>query len=193
MRIRQWICFFSWKKMSPSPTLPFCMKTWRQVDEAYYSRISSIFLGEFFVSFWKFQPSLRKSTKFVFEFCGLDSTGKLAPVDIGTLSCFNQDFLRFFARAPCPFLTTMLSRKTFRHFYVKEKFGGNPFAFAFSKSSCRLFSVGIPSWMGFSRPQLTAVPGLFGWESLNGWDFLGHNLLLSQAFFGGNPLMDGIF
>jgi hypothetical protein len=35
--------------------------------------------------------------------------------------------------------------------------------------------------MGFSRPQLVAVSGLFGWESLSGWDFLGHNLLLSQA------------
>jgi hypothetical protein len=29
--------------------------------------------------------------------------------------------------------------------------------------------------------------------SLCGWDLLGHNLLLSQASFGGNPLMDGIF
>jgi hypothetical protein len=47
--------------------------------------------------------------------------------------------------------------------------------------------------MGFSGPQLAAVPSLFGWESLNGWDFLGHNLLLSQASFGGNPLMDEIF
>jgi hypothetical protein len=53
--------------------------------------------------------------------------------------------------------------------------------------------VEIPSWMGLSGPQLAAVPGFFGWESLNGWDFLGHNLLLSQASFGGDPLMDGIF
>jgi hypothetical protein len=37
--------------------------------------------------------------------------------------------------------------------------------------------------MGFSRPQLVVVSGLFRWESLNGWDFLGHNLLLSQASF----------
>jgi hypothetical protein len=35
--------------------------------------------------------------------------------------------------------------------------------------------------MGFSRPQLVAVSDLFRWESLDGWDFLGHNLLLSQA------------
>jgi hypothetical protein len=67
-------------------------------------------------------------------------------------------------------------------------------AFTFSKSTCRLFfSVEIPSWMGLSGPQLAAVPGFFGWESLNGWDFLGHNLLLSQASLGGDPSMDGIF
>jgi hypothetical protein len=47
--------------------------------------------------------------------------------------------------------------------------------------------------MGFSRPQLVVVSGLFGWEPLNGWDFLGHNLLLSHASLGGNPSMDGIF
>jgi hypothetical protein len=33
------------------------------------------------------------------------------------------------------------------------------------------------------RPQLVVVSGLFRWESLSGWDFLGHNLLLSQASF----------
>jgi hypothetical protein len=43
--------------------------------------------------------------------------------------------------------------------------------------------VGIPSWMGFSRPQLVVVSSLFRWESLRGWDFLGHNLLLSPASF----------
>jgi hypothetical protein len=77
---------------------------------------------------------------------------------------------------------------------LERNLEGTPLAFTFSKSTCQLFfSVEIPSWMGLSGPQLAAVPGLFGWESLNGWDFLGHNLLLSQASFGGNPLMDGIF
>jgi hypothetical protein len=37
--------------------------------------------------------------------------------------------------------------------------------------------------MGFSRPQLVVVSSLFRWESLDGWDFLGHNLLLFQASF----------
>jgi hypothetical protein len=69
--------------------------------------------------------------------------------------------------------------------------------------------MGIPSWMGFTGPQLVVVSGLFGgnplmdgifwattccclrplwWESLDGWDFLVHNLLLSQASF----FLDGI-
>jgi hypothetical protein len=84
-------------------------------------------------------------------------------------------------------------QKTFWQFTVKKNLEATSYAFNLSKSSCKLFSVEIPSWMGFSRPQLTAVPGLFRWESLNGWDFIGHNLLLFQASFGGNPLMDGIF
>jgi hypothetical protein len=37
--------------------------------------------------------------------------------------------------------------------------------------------------MGFSSPQLVVVSGLFRWESHDGWDFLGHNLLLSQVSF----------
>jgi hypothetical protein len=193
MQIRQRICFFLKKRHPP----PHCRFAWKL--EGMLTKLavrvfgSSTPLGEIFVNFWKFEPSSRKSTKFVFEFCGLDPTGRLAPVDTATLSCFNRDFLRFFARAPCPFFTTMLSRKMFRQFTVTKNLEATPYAFTLSKSSCRLFSVEIPSWMGFSRPQLTAVPGLFGWESLNGWDFLGHNLLLSQASFGGNPLMDGIF
>jgi hypothetical protein len=77
---------------------------------------------------------------------------------------------------------------------LQKNLEATPLAFTFSKSTCQpFFSVEIPSWMGLSGPQLVAVPGLFGWESLNGWDFLGHNLLLSQASLGGNPSMDGIF
>jgi hypothetical protein len=63
---------------------------------------------------------------------------------------------------------------------------GIPSWVGFEATTCcclRPFSVGIPSWMGFSRPQLVVVSGLFRWESLRGWDFLGHNLLLSQASF----------
>jgi hypothetical protein len=51
--------------------------------------------------------------------------------------------------------------KNFLAFYVKKNLEATPFAFTFSKSSFLLFSVEIPSWMGFSRPQLIAVPGLF--------------------------------
>jgi hypothetical protein len=63
---------------------------------------------------------------------------------------------------------------------------GIPSWVGFEATTCcclRPFLVGIPSWMGFSRPQLVVVSGLFQWESLRGWDFLGHNLSLSQASF----------
>jgi hypothetical protein len=45
----------------------------------------------------------------------------------------------------------------------------------------RAFLVGIPSWVGFEATTCCCLRP-FWWESLRGWDFLGHNLLLSQAF-----------
>jgi hypothetical protein len=144
MRIRQWIRFFL-KKCHPPPSCCFAWKLEGMLTKLTVRVFrSSTPLGEIFVSFWKFEPSSRKSTKFVFEFCGLDSTGRLAPVDIATLSCFNQDFLRFFARAPCPLLSTMLSRKTFRHFYAKEKFGGNSLRIHFLEIILPTFFGGNP-------------------------------------------------
>jgi hypothetical protein len=169
MRIRQQRCFFL-EKTSPSPTLPFCMKTWRQVGEAYYSRISSISLVEIFVSFWKLQPSLCKSTKFVFEFCGLDPAGRLASVDTATLSCFNQDFLQFSERAPCPFLTMMISTK-FSTIYTKWKSAGNLLGIHFLEFIMQLFA---------GNPFVDGI-------------FLGHTLLLSQAFLVGIPSWMGFF
>jgi hypothetical protein len=154
MRIRQWIRFLFLKKRHPPPPCRFAWKlegTLRKL--AVHVFRSSRLLGGIFVNFWKFEPSSCKSTKFVFEFCGLDPSGKFAPVDIATFSCFNQDFLRFFARAPCPFLTTTLSRKTFRHFTLEKNLEATPVAFTFSKSTYRLFfSVEIPSCMGLSGP-----------------------------------------
>jgi hypothetical protein len=149
MQIRQLIHFFL-KKRHPPPPSRFAWKLEGMLTKLAVRVLwSSTPLSEIFVSFWKFVPSSRKSTKFVFEFCGLDPTGRLAPVYTATLSCFNQDFLRFFTQAPCPFLTTMLSRKTCRQFTLKKNLAATPYAFTFSKSSCRLFSVKIPSWMGF--------------------------------------------
>jgi hypothetical protein len=153
---------------------------------------SSIRSGEIFVSFSKFQPLLRKSTKFVFEFYGLDPIGRLALVDTATLSCFNHDSLRISAGAPCSFITTMLSRKTFQQFALKKKsvnnslhihliefvmqnfFGGNPFVdgiLGHSLLLSRAFLVGIPSWVGFKVTTCCCL-----------W-----------PFFGGNPFVDGIF
>jgi hypothetical protein len=138
-----------------------------------------------------FEPTSRKSTKFVFEFCGLDPSGKLAPVDIATFSCFNQDFSTIFRTSPLPL--QRYHEKLFRRFLSRNQpadiflFGGNPFVGGTFWATARCCSgplwMGIPQWMRFSRPQLVVVSGLFGWESLSGWDFLGHNLLLSQASF----------
>jgi hypothetical protein len=96
-------------------------------------------------------------------------SGKLAPVDIATFSCINQDF-------------STLSRKTFFGVYFLEinfadffLFGGNPFVGGTFWATARCCSgplwVGIPQWMGFSRPQLVVV----------------------SASLGRNPSMDGIF
>jgi hypothetical protein len=115
-------------------------------------------------------------------------SGKLAPVDIATLSCFNQDFSTIFRTSPLPF--QHYHEKLFRRLLSRNQpagifFGGNPFVGGTFWATARCCSgplwVGIPQWMGFSRPQLVVVSGLFGWESLSGWDFLGHNLLLSRA------------
>jgi hypothetical protein len=104
----------------------------------------------------------RKSTKFVFKFCGLDPLGILALVDIATLSCFNRDFLRISTRAPCPFIRTILSHKTFSN-CIKEKFLNNTSHIRLTAIATnyhdgnsgynpllpQAFSVVIPSWMGF--------------------------------------------
>jgi hypothetical protein len=124
---------------------------------------------------------LRKSTKFVFEFCGLDPIGRIALVDTATLSCFNHDFLRISAGAPCSFITTILSRKTFQQFALKKickqllthLLDRNHHAKLFRWKSLR-------GWD--SRPQLIVVSGLFGGNLFVG-GILGHNLLLSLAFF----------
>jgi hypothetical protein len=41
------------------------------------------------------------------------------------------------------------------------------------------------------RPQLIVVSGLFRWESLRGWDFR-PQLIVVSGLFGGNPFVDGI-
>jgi hypothetical protein len=68
---------------------------------------------EIFANSSKLQMLLGKSTKFVLEFCGLDPLGKLALVDIATLSCFNHELLRIFVRAPLPFCHNDFFRENF--------------------------------------------------------------------------------
>jgi hypothetical protein len=112
-----------------------------------------------------------KSTKFVYEFCGLDPLGTLAPVDIATLSCFNHDFLRIFTQTPCLFNGTYSSRKSFMNF-CKKYFNNDIYIrlvtittnyhdgnLGYNLLLSRAFSVGIPLTVGF-RPQLIVISGL---------------------------------
>jgi hypothetical protein len=147
---------------------------------------------------------MRKSTKFVFEFCGLGPIGRLALVDTATLSCFNHDFLGLFRASPLLFSYNDVFTKNFSAILrLRKKIVGNPLHIHLIEIvmqtfwweslrgwDCRpqlvvvsgLFSVGIPSWMGFFRPQLVVVSGLFGGNPfVDG--IVGHNLLLSLAYF----------
>jgi hypothetical protein len=111
-----------------------------------------------------------KSKKFVLEFCGLDPTGRRVPVDTATLSCFNQDFVRFFCTSSLLFSYNDVITKDFSAVYAKIKicrqplthslsrnhhadfFDGNPFVDGILGHSLLLFQaflVGIPSWVGF--------------------------------------------
>jgi hypothetical protein len=151
MQIRQWIRFFFLKKCHPPPPCRFAWKLEGRLTK-FTIRVfrSSILSEEIFVSFWKFQLSLRKSTKFVFEFCGLDPIGRLALVDTATLSFFNHDCLRVSAQAPCSFIRTILSRKNFfQKFALKKKSVGNSFTHSLDQNYHANFSVEIPSWVRF--------------------------------------------
>jgi hypothetical protein len=121
---------------------------------------------------------LRKSTKFVLEFCGLGLLGMLALVDTATLSCFNRDFLRISAQAPCPLTTAILSRKLLA-ICVKLFF-----------EQRRIYSLdrNFPENSGYDS---LVASNFFRWESLRGWDF-GPQLVVLSGPFGGNPFVDVI-
>jgi hypothetical protein len=168
------------------------MASWRSLLFEYFDR--TCFFGEIFVSFWKLQPLLRKSTKFVLEFCGLDLLGTLALVDIATLSCFNRAFLRIL-HEPLALLSQRFYRKKLSPIWVKEKFLNNAAHIhliaivmktqATTHCCLKLFPVEIPSWMGFWATTCCLRP--FRWESLRGWDFR-PQLVVVSGLFGGNPL-----
>jgi hypothetical protein len=97
-------------------------------------------------------------------------------VDTATLSCFNHDFFYDFSHEPLALLSGHFCRKKVSSICVKEKIlnsatrihltaiaityhVGNS---GYNSLLSRAFSVGIPSWMGFFRPQLIVVSGLFG-------------------------------
>jgi hypothetical protein len=135
---------------------------------------------EYLLSFEKILNHRRASRQNLFSnFVDLIFLANLPRLILQPSVASTRTFLRFFARAPCPF--NVITKNFFGVYFLEVNLS------AFS------FSVEIPSWVGLSGPQLAAIPGLFGWESLDGWDCLGHNLLLSQASLGGNLLVDGIF
>jgi hypothetical protein len=110
-----------------------------------------------------------------------------------------------------PFYHNNFIAKNFQQFALGKNFWTTPHVFTFYRNRHEnsgynpllpQTSVGIPSWMGFWATTCCCL-GPFRWESLRGWDFrpqlvvvsglfcgnpfvdgmLGHNLLLSQAYF----------
>jgi hypothetical protein len=134
---------------------------------------------------------LCKSTKFIFEFCGLDPIGRPALVDTATLSCFNHNFSTNFHMSPLLFYYNNVITKNFSAICAKEKSVGNSLHIHLIEIVMQTFRwKSLRGWD--SRPQLIVVSGLFGGNPFVG-GILGHNLLLSRAFFGGNHFVDGIF
>jgi hypothetical protein len=95
---------FFLEKTSPSPTLPFRMKTSWRIHEFHYSRLSLGYVSEKSLSaFENFGYRCASRQNLFFEFCGLALTGKLALVEIATFSCFNQDFSANARQSPLSF------------------------------------------------------------------------------------------
>jgi hypothetical protein len=177
---------FFLEKTSPSPTLPFCMKTWRQVHESYYSQISSISLGEIFVNFWKFQPSLCKSTKFVFRILWTCPDRQTCLGWNCNPQLLQPRFSTILRWSPLPFSYTDDTQK-FSTIYTKSEYASNLLGIHFLEIIMQIFWWESFRGWDFSRPQLVVVSGLFGGNPLMDGIFVGHNLLLSQAFSVGIP------
>jgi hypothetical protein len=138
-------------------------------------------LGKIFVSFWNFQPLLRKSTKFVFEFCGLDLTGRLALVDTATSVASTMIFYEFPRESFALLFQQYCHEKLLSDLHYRKICKQ-----LLTHSLDRNHHAKLSRWKSLrgwdSRPQLVAVSGLFGGNPFVG-GILGHNLLLSLAFF----------
>jgi hypothetical protein len=170
MRIKQWIRFFL-KKCHPPPPCHFAWKLEGRFTNLTIPGFRAHLLGEIFVNSWKFRPFCASRQNLFFEFCGLAPIGILASVEIATLSCFNQDFSAIVWRGPLPFSYNDDTWKIFNNLYWVRIHRPALRHSLFSKSLCEL-SGGNPF-----------VDGIF----------LGHNLLLSQAFSVGIPRWMGFF
>jgi hypothetical protein len=184
---------FFLEKTSPSPTLPFCMKTRRQVHESYYSRISSASFRRNLRQFLKISTVVVQVDKICFSnFVDLPRSADLPRLKLQPSVASTKIFLRLSDGAPCPFLTMMIPEK-FSTIYTEWEYAGKPLDIHFLEIIMRTFWWESLRGWDFSRPQLVVVSGLFGGNPLMDGIFLGHNLLLSQAFSVGIPWWMGFF
>jgi hypothetical protein len=83
--------------------------------------------------------------------------------------------------------------KKFSTICTEWEYTGKPLDIHFLEIIMRTFWWKSPRGWDFSRPQLVVVSGLFGGNPSMDGIFLGHNLLLSQAFSVGIPRWMGFF
>jgi hypothetical protein len=149
MRIRQLIRFFLKKRYPPPP----CRFAWKL--EGMLTKLivrvfrSSVLLGEIFVSFWKFQPSSRKSTKFCFRILWTWSNWQTCLGWYCNPQLLQPRLPTIFRTSPLLLSYNDVITKNFSAIYSKEKSLGNLPRIHFLKIIMQTFSVKIPSWMGF--------------------------------------------
>jgi hypothetical protein len=118
---------FFLEKTSPSPTLPFRMKTGWRVHDSHYSRPSLAYVSKkFSLAFENFGCRCASRQNLFFEFCGLALTGKLAPVEIATFSCFNQNFSANARQSPLSSSSNGDTWKNCQHSELNDNTEANP-------------------------------------------------------------------
>jgi hypothetical protein len=158
--------FFPLKKRHPPPPCRFAWKLQGMLRKLTIRVFrSSTPLGEIFVSFLKIWSVVAQVDKICLRILWTCSYWQNCLGWYCNPQLLQPRLSTIFARASCPFLTTMLSWKTFRHFTLKKNREATPFA-------------------SLSRNHPS---DFFRWKSLRGWDFLGHSSLLSRAFWVGIP------
>jgi hypothetical protein len=187
--------------MSPSPTLPLCMKISWQAGEVYYW---SILIEHVF---WR---NLRKFLKTSTVVTQVD---KICSRILWTWSAWHTClgwycnpqllqpwFSTNFRASPLPSYHNDFIARNFQQFALRKIFWTTPHIFTWSQSSWKLRLQPIVAsnffrWRSLRRWDFWATTccclGPFRWESLRGWDFRPQFVVVS-GLFGGNPFVDGI-